>query len=269
MRIARAFHRQADEYDRHAFVQKRVVQHLDRLMASHIDTSPDFALDIGCGTGALLEAMNRRYPLTSLTGLDLAFNMTRKSLLRLAGRAQLVNGDAGRLPFRDRTFDLVVSTSTFQWIGCLDICFKECRRVLKDNGLLCIAFFGEKTLWELRECYRQAVSNLFGADDIRIERMRRFKTSNEVRDLLSFAGYGQVTVVAETEIEYHHDVPELLLSIKGIGAATAAKNDSVGGLGWRKLLTEMKDIYRSSFEINDKIPATYEVLYVTARRQAD
>jgi len=268
MRIANAFHRHAEDYDQYASVQKRVMRELDRMLASQLASNPTKVLDIGCGTGAMLAALSRRYPESSLFGLDLAFNMAQRSLHRFAGKAQTVNADAEQLPFKDQTFELVVSASTFQWIKSLDFCFKECQRVLKAGGVLCAAFFGDRTLWELQECYRQAVSNRFGVDDIRHGRQHRFRTRIEVQDLLAGLGYEQVQVTTKTEIEYHQDVPELLRSIKGIGAATTARNDAVGGLGWRKMLAEMADIYRSGFLIDDKIPATYEVLYVVARRSS-
>ncbi|RII31688.1 MAG: malonyl-[acyl-carrier protein] O-methyltransferase BioC [Geobacter sp.] len=268
MRIAKAFHRHADEYDQYALVQKRVVRQLDRIIASQLASSPTKALDIGCGTGAMLAALSRRYPQASPVGLDLAFNMAQKSLHRFAGKAQTVNADAEQLPFKDQTFELVVSASTFQWVRCLDLCFRECQRVLKAGGVLCAAFFGDRTLWELQECYRQTVSSRFGVDDIRHGRQHRFRTRIEVLDLLAGLGYEQVQVTTETEIEYHQDVPELLRSIKGIGAGTAASSDAVGGLGWRKVLAEMADTYRSRFGGEDKIPATYEVLYVVARKSA-
>lgn len=265
-RVGRAFHRHFGEYDRHASVQKRVVARLEGLVAAHRQQAPARLLDIGCGTGAMLSALAGRYPEASLCGLDLAFNMARHSAQGLGGRAMLVNGDAELLPFRDGAFDLVVSASTFQWVERLDDCFGECRRVLSSGGLLCAAFFGGRTLWELQESYREAVTMRFGADDARRERMHRFREMAEVRRVMSGLGCDQLLITAETEMEYHADVPDLLRSIKAIGAATAARSDTAGGLGWRGLLTDMTAIYRERFREGGVIPATYEVIYVVARR---
>lgn len=267
-RIGRGFHRQAGEYDQHAVVQKRVVVSLTRLVETHCSVPPQRALDIGCGTGAMLATLHGLYPRAQLCGLDLAFNMALRSATRLGPAAMLVNGDAECLPFGDGAFDLVVSASTFQWVQSLDGCFRECLRVLAPGGLLCAAFFGGKTLWELQESYREALAGRSCGNDNRGGRLQRFKGSDEVRQAMDSLGFSQVVIATETEMDYHPDVQALLRSIKGIGATTPARNDSGGGLGWRGLLNDMAGIYRSCFQRNGMIPATYEVIYIIARKNA-
>lgn len=264
-KIGRAFHRRAEQYDQHALVQRRVVVRLQQLGAAHQPRIPERLLDIGCGTGSMLTALHGRYPGSCPFGLDLAFNMLRSSASRMGDKAQFVNGDAECLPFGTGVFDLVVSASTFQWLERLDTCLEECRRVLRDGGMLCVAFFGGNTLWELQESYREAVSVRFGSGDGRQGRLHRFRDIEEVRNVLSRLGFDQVTVASETEMEYHADVPELLRSIKGVGAATVARSNAGGGLGWRGLLNDMASIYRGRFLDGGVIPATYEVIYVVAR----
>jgi len=200
-RIGRGFHRQAGEYDKHAVVQKRVVANLDRLVAAHLDRAPERLLDIGCGTGAMLSILRDRYPQVQLNGLDLAFNMVQKAATRLGPDALLVNGDAECLPFQDCSFDLVVSASTFQWLHQLEKCFAECLRVLEPGGLMCVAFFGGKTLWELQESYRHAVSGRCNDTETRSNRLQRFKQSDEVHQMLAVSGFDQVMVASETEVE--------------------------------------------------------------------
>lgn len=267
-RIGRGFDLHAGEYDRHAVVQKRVVAALDRLVSTHLCGVPSRLLDIGCGTGAVLSALAGRYPATQLCGVDLAFNMCLQAAGKFRDAAQLVNGDAECLPFRDGSFDLIVSASTLQWVQRLDSCFKECLRVLAPGGLMCAAFFGGRTLWELQESYREALSNRFEGDLSRSGRLQRFKSGDEVRKVLEDLGFNQVVIAMETELDYHGDINGLLRSIKGIGASTTARNDAGGGLGWRGVLSEMSRNYRSRFECDGMIPATYEVIYIVARRDA-
>lgn len=257
------------EYDQHASVQKRIVSRLDQLVATHQQGTPAQVLDIGCGTGAMLATLQERYPQARLCGLDLAFNMAKQSELRLAGNALLVNGAAEQLPFRARVFDLIVSASTLQWVERLDVFFEECQRVLRDDGLLCLAFFGGRTLWELQESYREAVTRHFGAHDVRIDRLHRFREVEEVQRLISRFGYSQVLISKETEMEYHADVSDVLRSIKAIGAATSARSNESGGLGGRKMLADMASIYDLRFKKDGLVPVTYEVMYVVARRSVD
>lgn len=269
IRIGRAFHRQAGEYDKHASVQKRIVARLDQLVSTHQQGAPAQVLDIGCGTGAMLATLQQRYPQAGLCGLDLAFNMAKQSEQRLAGKALLVNGAAEQLPFRDRVFDLIVSASTLQWVDRLDIFFEECQRVLRDDGLLCLAFFGGRTLWELQESYREAVTRHFGAHDDRIDRLHRFREIDEVQRLVSRFGFSQVVIGKETEMEYHTDVSAVLRSIKAIGAATTVRSNTPGGLGGRRMLTDMARIYDTRFKKDGLVPVSYEVIYIVARRSVD
>ena len=265
-RIGRAFHRQAGEYDQHAIIQKHVVSRLDSLIESYLKTAPAGLLDIGCGTGNLLAALQERFPHCRLHGLDLAFNMALASSRRVGGDAVIVNADAELLPFRDSYFDLVVSASTLQWVENLDKCLQESLRVLAPGGLFCAAFFGGTTLWELQESYRQALTGRQLTDVRHSGRLQRFKNIDEVHQALSSTDFEHVLVSSEIEIEYHVDASHLLRSIKGVGAATAARNDSGGGLGWRGVLHDMGNIYSSRFGSDGKIPATYEVIYIIAKR---
>lgn len=265
-RVGRAFHQQADEYDRHATVQKRVVECLVSLAESHVFKVPAAILDIGCGTGQLLSSLGRRYPDSRLYGLDLAYNMARCSAERLGPGAVLVNGDAEQLPFRDGVIDLVVSTSTLQWIDDLDSFFRQCHRIMRPDGLLCIAFFGGRTMHELQECYREAALQRDRCVDGYLGRLHRFKEISAVKQALGNSDFGDVQLFSEIEMDSYPDVPELLRSIKRIGAGSSAQEERRGGLGWRGVLNETSRLYRERYGTDGKIPVTYEVVYVVARR---
>jgi malonyl-CoA O-methyltransferase len=260
-KVGRTFHRHADAYDRLASVQQRVVRRLMELLEAHIGVEPRSALDIGCGTGALSAALRRRYPQALCCGLDLAFNMVRHACAKNGRDCLFVNGDAEHIPFQGDSFDLVISASTLQWLDSLDDCLEECRRVVKKDGLICLAFFGGTTLWELQESYREALSRRASGDDPRVGRLHRFMEVETVRQALDRLGAGQALVASEIEMDFHPDVRGLLASIKGIGAGTASRG-GVGGLGWRGILDDMSEVYRRRFLADGMIPATYEVIYL-------
>jgi ubiquinone/menaquinone biosynthesis C-methylase UbiE len=70
---------------------------------------PRSILDIGAGTGDLLESVADRVPLR--IGLD--FNIAHLLYLRGGSRVLRVVGDAHRLPFRDGAVDLITSSHFF------------------------------------------------------------------------------------------------------------------------------------------------------------
>jgi ubiquinone/menaquinone biosynthesis C-methylase UbiE len=98
----------------------------------------DRLLDVGCGTGVLLEAVCRRASPVRVTGLDLAMPMLRVAGHRLEAGRPLVAGDVMRLPFRTGTFQVIVSTSSFHYWSDPRTALAEIARVLAPAGRLVI-----------------------------------------------------------------------------------------------------------------------------------
>lgn len=261
-RVRRSFDSQAHEYDRHAIVQKRVLERFLRLLPSGVN--PVSLLDIGSGTGALLQKLVGRYPAAELVGLDMAYGMGVTARERLADnrRVSFITADAERLPFVDAAFDLVVSTSTFQWLETLDTAFTQISRILKPGGRFCFALFGAKTLFELRESYRAAEKSL---GHMAADRTHRFKGVDDVAPAIPLAGLEAEYLTSELEVEIHQDVPHLLRCIRQIGAGNAAP--AVGrGFAERRVMLDMMELYRREYGRVDGIPATYEVIYGIGRK---
>lgn len=267
-RVGESFHRQAIEYDQHAKVQLKVVHKLLEIVGCRLDIVPSTILDVGCGTGRLLSELHQTYPAAALNGIDLAQNMVLQAKERLGDTADVACGDAEQLPFNDNTFDLIVSSSTLQWLETTTVFMKESYRVMKNGGLLCCAFFGGSTLHEVQQCYRDVITTRCGESDSRLGRLHRFKTLQETNEILQASAFEQFVLTSELEVEYYFDLNELLRSIQKIGAGTASGSSisKKGGLGWRGLLHEMSDLYQERYGKNGKIPANYEVFYLTARK---
>ena len=252
-KVQGAFHRQAGDYDDYAVVQRRVVERLTgTLQAQRV--APKRILDIGAGTGRLLRSLRELYPTSFTVGADLAFGMCRTASTNLSGQpVPLVNADAERLPFADGGFDLVLSTSTFQWLTTLDAAFAEVKRVLAPGGSFCFALFGERTLFELRDSYKKVLGE--GKD-----RSHSFFSASDVLAAMCDAGFSDCRVSSEIEVEYHPDVPELLRSLKRIGAGSAAPAKR-RGLSERRVMLDMMDVYRRGYGSEEGVPASYEVIY--------
>ncbi len=73
-------------------------------------------LDVGCGTGLLLDKLSRRDPTAALVGIDLTLAMLATARRRTLGRAEVVGVDASMLPFPRDTFDVIVSTSVLHYL---------------------------------------------------------------------------------------------------------------------------------------------------------
>jgi malonyl-CoA O-methyltransferase len=262
-RVQQAFTLHAGEYDAHARVQKRVLAHLTGLLRG-CPASPRRVLDIGSGTGMLLRNLAGLYPAAEQIGLDLAFGMGLKARANLAPlhSVRVLTGDAEALPFRDQAFDLVVSTSTFQWLEILDTVCAEAFRVLAPGGRFVFAQFGEKTLFELRGSYRSAWDKSGRGPE---DRTHTFQTASAVEAVLCRTGFNGAWVSSELEVEYYPDIPKLLRSLRRIGAGNAAPARS-RGLAERRVMLDMMDFYQREYAVDGLIPATYEVIYGEADR---
>ena len=111
------------------------VEHALRL----VGPSSGCAIDIGCGPGQILRKLAARLPEWQFLGVDRSLTMIRRARDTRNSRAANVaflSGDAGLLPFRDSTFDLVLCNSVLHHIGDPSRLFAEIRRIAKANAAI-------------------------------------------------------------------------------------------------------------------------------------
>ena len=100
---------------------------------------PAHILDVGCGTGYLLRRLARRCPeAVELLGIDPAPGMIAEARAAAAGDPRLgfSAGVAEHLPFADCSFDLVVSTTSFDHWADQRAGLVDCARVITPGGQL-------------------------------------------------------------------------------------------------------------------------------------
>ena len=95
-------------------------------------------LDLGCGTGALAERVLGVAPGAHLTCVDLSPRMAEAARARLAGRAEVLLGDAERLPFHDAGFDAAWCNDSFHHYPDPERAAFQAWRVLAPGGALVI-----------------------------------------------------------------------------------------------------------------------------------
>ena len=123
-------------------------------------------LDVGCGTGAILQRLGNP---EKNVGVDLAEEAV--SFCRRRGLDNVRQGDICALPLGDASFDAVICSSVLyhQWVSDVAAAVREMRRVLRPSGLLLVNV--------------PAFRFLHSAHDVAVMTARRFRKP-EIRKLL-------------------------------------------------------------------------------------
>ena len=258
--VRRSFGNAAKTYDGNAFLQREIAGRLfERL--EYIKLQPSTVLDLGCGTGYATAKLRERFPVANIVGLDLALQMLATARTqakpaswwtRVTGRAppqSWLCSDAEALPFKTESIDFVVSNLTLQWCNPERVA-KEVSRVLKPTGLFMFTTLGPDTLKELRAAFR-------AIDDK--PHVNKFVDMHDIGDILVHSGFADPVMDQETITLTYTELKPLLQELKGIGAHNVQNGRSTGLMGrdrWQRMVTAYE-----SFRTNERLPATYEVVY--------
>lgn len=197
--VRRVYARQAPDYDRRweRYLEASLGPTLDAL-ALPLDGR---VLDVGCGTGLLLERIGETEPRIERWGVDLSPDMLAVAAERLAGRARLVRADAGALPFAGERFDAVVSSSALHHWPDPRRVIDEMIRVLRPDGQLVL------TDWDAAHPLTRARSLLLRWTD---PSHHRSYTEPEARAMLASAGLG-----GARGHRYHHGLGWGFFTVQG------------------------------------------------------
>ncbi len=144
--VKQNFSRSATTYDRYADLHEQIIAKLFSNLAGDYKR----ILDIGSGTGTLVNMLAKKYPEAEAVGVDIAPGMVNFAASKVKQKnARFLAGDGEFLPFKNKEFDLVVSSASLQWMDAQKV-FAEAARVLRPGGEFHFSTFGPRTLCELK-----------------------------------------------------------------------------------------------------------------------
>jgi malonyl-CoA O-methyltransferase len=256
-KIAASFSRSAPSYDSFNDIQLRLAKELAE-MAGAFKFEPTSILDIGTGTGEVAFLLNQRFPNAKIIGCDIAQGMIKKAKARnTSPNIKFEVADAEALPYNEDQFDLVVSNSTFQWVGNIVKAFSNVKRILKEDHPFVFITFGPKTFSELGHAFKLKV-------DSTANYLHTYRTIEELERLLTEDRFEILESSSEIVKQMYPSCREMFKTIKGVGALNASK-DLPKGMKSRSKLEAMIHYYEDTFKMGDNVYATYEVIKVSAR----
>lgn len=113
-------------------------------------------LEIGCGPGALTNSLSRWYPNANIIGIDKDTSFIEFAKQKMP-HLNFMEADATSLPFKDNTFDVVISHTVQEHIPPEKF-FNEQLRVLKPNGI-CLVLSIRHGIQLMADCILQ--ENIF------------------------------------------------------------------------------------------------------------
>jgi SAM-dependent methyltransferase len=235
----------------HSEVADRILDRLDD-SGGRLHT----VLDLGTHNGALSRALERRPEIGMVVAADPSIGFLRH------GRGMRVVVDPELVPFRQGSFDLVVSVLVLHWVGDLPGTLVQLRRALKPDGLLIAAMLGGASLVELRRAFFEAELAEEGGVSPRVSPAADL---GDVAALLLRAGYTMPVADTETLTVTYPDAVAMMRDLRGMGETNALAARRRTPLR-RNTLARTAALYTERFGLPEgRVPATFEILFLTGR----
>lgn len=234
----------------------------DRLVERLSDIRRDFpvALDLGCHNGSISAAAKHLPPgkIGTLLQADLAPEMAAAA--RDATGLPALAADEEFLPFRDASFDLILSCASLHHVNDLPGALIQIQRALKPDGVFLAALFGGDTLTELRQAWLAAETAVEGGAGPRVA---PFADLRDAAGLLQRAGFA-LPVADSDNVTVTYDNPLKLMSdLRGMGESNVLLERRRTPTRRATLMTAAGN-YMTQFAGPDgRAPATFQILYLT------
>ena len=267
--LAIHFSKSAANYDRCALLQKEIafqlVEWADRQKI--LCQTDARVLEIGCGTGFLTGFLAEKLDPESYLAIDLAQGMletARSKLDSCFSGVRLLQADGEALPVSPGSFDLVASSTTFQWFNAIEESLAGIHRALRPGGRLLFATLGRDTYRELKEAYRTSAGQM----GIKLTPSRYglpLPCPHELADYLVSAGFEKPVLKRQIKYEFFPSAREYMQSIKNRGFNNPNYRP-MSIQAERSLIRKTIDFYDRRFRVDGRVYASYEVFFVQSRR---
>ena len=253
-KVRQSFAAAAKTYDGLATLQRKVGLELVNNSVLNKSCADKVVLDVGCGTGFLTQKIQSKLTPRRTIAVDIALSMVKAAKTKLK-QSDAICADAEYLPLLDDSVDKIVSNLALQWCENLSDVFIGFNRMLKQDGRVFFSTFGPTTLQELKQSWAEV-------DDY--THVNDFYSIDELTVFLQQTGFKDIKIEAKCYQSTYRTVIELMRELKGIGAhnVLSGRNRNMTS---KTQMQNMLNAYEKH-RINSLIPATYEIIFVSARK---
>ncbi|WP_022850407.1 methyltransferase domain-containing protein [Limisalsivibrio acetivorans] len=238
--VRRRFEKAAGSYDSSADIQRIVAADL----LDGIECRGGFALEAGCGSGIFTEMYLEKCRPEKLCAFDISHAMTAQTASCGCG---CVTADAEYPPFRQSSFDRLLSSSVFQWLQYPERSIPAMMKLLKPGGDFHLSIFADGTFPEMA-----ILNGMTGFGSV-----YPLRAGDAYSEILKWEGI-EHTLEEREYIMRFADAKAFLKKQKGTGAVYTGRKKSAGKEAYRQFC----ELYESIFGDGKSIPVTYRTAYI-------
>jgi malonyl-CoA O-methyltransferase len=283
--VRQQFDRRAENFARNDYLLREI----ERRMFERLDVvkiAPTKILDLGCGLGAGVAELARRFPQAETLGLDLSPRMieaARKTVLPSAeglfsrfmksmgagpsSRISFEMADLAQLPSANESVDLLWSNLVFHWLGTPEPALLDLYRVAKPGALLMFSAFGVDTLKEIRPDNRRFGRNFAQKPGDRAQAppesiptdLMRFRDMHDWGDALVEVGFAEPVMDMERITLSFAEPKNLLKDLHSLGGNALAERRTT--LSPRSLCEDLVRKLKENTGNGEQLTLTFEVIY--------
>jgi ubiquinone/menaquinone biosynthesis C-methylase UbiE len=137
--------------------RKNIIERRIQIMTKMGDVVPSFnVLEVGCGTGIYSFEMANYFK--NISGLDISRGMLKEARKKIRNQNPTLNnvnvtfigGDAENIPFKDSSFDCVMSINMLEHLDNIHKALEEMKRVVKRDGKIIISIPNGNCKFDIR-----------------------------------------------------------------------------------------------------------------------
>jgi malonyl-CoA O-methyltransferase len=246
--VAGCFRASAVTYEKSAIVQKEISRQLIAILQRFSQVDYSRVLEVGCCTGNLTEMLSESAHIDNLFINDLVpdfCTFTEDRIAEQVGQVHALPGDIEKIVL-PKSLDLVISSSTFQWMVDVSALMGNIASALNDKGYLVFSIFSPGTMGEIKALTGRGL---------------RYHSNEELVEMLA-ADFQVLSIHSETRRLFFPSVRAILRHIRLTG---------VGGLNrnaWDfRTLKDFERRYVQQYFSEDGLPVTYVSTFVIAEKK--